>query len=372
MGPRGWWIRFVGIALMAVLVVALAQTATPPATASEAYVVVTSAEQVLGTWHVRTQFLRFDEDGTFRTAVGQSALDAMPYAIHTYRFEDGEMLITTLAFEGVTTTGDSVGRYEVRILESGDLRIVLIEDPNGGRSGNLEWVYAPAASEGNVIVTSAEQVLGTWQYLAARTRFADDGTFRSAWSADTLESAPYAISSYRFEGGEMLVTELEVDDVPSCGAAVGRYRVWLLESGELQIVAIDDPCPARSGDMTRVYELVETKGYVVVMSAEPILGTWSSQIGGPAIRFEEDGAYREAWTVATLDSAPFVISTYGFDTAVMIVTGGTAVGVPDCGDAVGRYEVRLFENGSLQMVPIEDSCSARREHMQRTRYVRVE
>ena len=145
MGPRAWWIRSVGIALMSVLVAALAQSATPPATASESY----------------------------------------------------------------------------------------------------------------VVVTSAEQVLGTWQYLAARTRFDQDGTFRSAWSADTLESAPYAISSYRFEGDEMLVTELAVSGVPACGDAVGRYRVWLLESGELQIVAIDDPCSARSGDMTRVHQRCE-------------------------------------------------------------------------------------------------------------------
>jgi hypothetical protein len=239
---------------MSVLVVALAQTATPPETASEAYVVVTSAEQVLGTWHVRTHYLRFDEDGTFREAVGQSVLDATPYAIHTYRFEDGEMLINTLAFEGAPTTGESVGRYEVRLLEGGDLQIVLIEDPARGRSGDLEWVYAPVESPGDVIVTSAEQVLGTWQYLAARTRFDDDGAFRSAWSANTLESAPYATSSYRFEDGVMLVTELAVSGVPSCGDAVGRYRVWLLESGELQIVAIDDPCPDRSGDMTRVYQ----------------------------------------------------------------------------------------------------------------------
>ena len=254
MGPRAWWIRSVGIILMSVLVVALAQTATPPATASESYVVVTSAEQVLGAWHVRTHYLRFDEDGTFREAVGQSALDATPFAIHTYRFEDGEMLVTTIAFEGAPTTGESVGRYEARLLESGDLQIVLIEDPNGGRSGNLVWVYAPVESQGDVVVTSAEQVLGTWHFLAAWTRFDDDGTIRQAWSADTLESGPYAISSYRFEDGEMLVTELAVSGVPACGDAVGRYRVWLLGSGELQIVAIDDPCPARSGDLTRVVE----------------------------------------------------------------------------------------------------------------------
>jgi hypothetical protein len=254
MGPRAWWIRFVGIALMPVLVVALAQTATPPATASDTYVVVTSAEQVLGTWHVRTHYLRFDEDGTYRKAVGQSALESAPYLIEDYRFENGEMLVTNVARMGVSTTGGAVGRYEVRLLEGGELQIVLLEDPSEGRSGNLAWVYAPVESPGDVIVTSAEQVLGTWQYLAARTRFDDDGTFRSAWSANTLESAPYATSSYRFEGGEMLVAELEVDGVPTCGDAVGRYRVWLLESGEIQIVAIDDPCSARSGDMTRVYQ----------------------------------------------------------------------------------------------------------------------
>jgi len=242
---------------MSVLVVALAQTATPPATASEAYVVVTSAEQVLGTWHVRTHYLRFDEDGTFREAVGQSALDATPYAIADYRFEDGEMLVTEVAVSGVPSCGDAGGRYEVRLLEGGDLQLVLLEDSCRDRSGNIARVYAPVESQGDLVVTSAEQILGTWRHLAARTRFDDDGTFRSAWSADTLESAPYAISSYGFEGGEMLVAELAVSGVPACGDAVGRYRVWLLENGELQIVPIDDPCPGRSGDMTRVYGRAE-------------------------------------------------------------------------------------------------------------------
>jgi hypothetical protein len=240
-----------------VLVVALAQTATPPATASESFVVVTSAEQVLGTWHVRTHYLRFDEDGTFRKAVGQSALEGTPYMIEEFRFEDGVMLVTNVAYMGVQRPGGAVGRYEVRLLAGGDLQIVVIEDPATGRSGDLEWVYARVESQGDVVVTSAEQVLGTWQFLAARTRFDDDGTFRSAWSADALDSTPYAVNSYRFEGGVMLVTEVAVSGVPACGDAVGRYRVWLLEGGELQIVAIDDPCSARSGDLTRVVERAE-------------------------------------------------------------------------------------------------------------------
>jgi hypothetical protein len=231
----------------------------------------------------------------------------------------------------------------------------------------------PPGSEA-VVAASAEEVLGTWvsQAGAVAIRFDEDGTLRSARSTNTLESAPYAVSSYRFEDAAMIVTEVAVSGVPSCGDAVGRYKVWLLENGHVQIVATDDLCEARSSDMTREYVPVESAGYVVVTSAEQIVGTWVSQIGAAVIRFDEDGAYREAWGVSMLDAAPFVISTYGFDAAVMLVAGGTVVGVPSCGEAVGRYEVRLFENGSLQVVPIEDPCLDRREHMRSQVYERVE
>lgn len=259
MGPRGWWVRFVGIALMSVLVIALAQTATPPATAVEPY----------------------------------------------------------------------------------------------------------------VVVTSAEQILGTWRSSGARIRFDEDGTFRSAWSADTLESAPYAISSYRFEDAVMLVTELAVSGVPTCGDAVGRYAVWLLDSGGLQVVPIDDPCPGRSDNMTRVYAPTETGAFVVAASADQVIGTWVSRIGPSSIRFDEDGTCREAWGASMLDTAPFAVSTYRFDEAVMLVTAVANAGVPSCGE-VGRYEVRLLENGGLQMVVIEDPCDGRREHMGMRVYGRVE
>jgi hypothetical protein len=39
------------------------------------------------------------------------------------------------------TCGDVVGRYEVRLLESGGLQIVLIEDPCGSRAGSTARVY---------------------------------------------------------------------------------------------------------------------------------------------------------------------------------------------------------------------------------------
>ena len=141
MGPRGWWIRFVGIALMTVLVVASAQTARPPATASESFVVVTSAEQIIGTWMRPARYRRFDEDGTFRSASSANALDGAPSAINAYRFEEAVMLVTEVAVSGVPSCDDAVGHYEVRLFESGDLQIVVIKDPCHARAGSTAWVY---------------------------------------------------------------------------------------------------------------------------------------------------------------------------------------------------------------------------------------
>jgi hypothetical protein len=47
-------------------------------------------------------------------------------------------------------------------------------------------------------------------------------------------------------------------------------------------------------------------------------------------------------------------------------------GSPSCGEAVGRYEVRLLENGGLQMVVFEDPCLERRDHIRSMVYERVE
>ena len=88
-------------------------------------------------------------------------------------------------------------------------------------------------------------------------RFDEDGTYRSASNAAALDGAPFAINWYRFEEAVMLFTEVTFGGVSSCGEVVGRYEARLLACGELQVVAIEDPCSARSGDMSRVYERVE-------------------------------------------------------------------------------------------------------------------
>jgi len=240
---------------MSVLVVAWAQPATPPATESEAFVVVTSAEQVIGTWRAGNDHIRFDEDGTYRMAVGRDQLEHRPYDISGYRFEDAVMHVLNIATRGIRDPGGGgeEGRYEVRLLEGGSLQIVLIEDPSAGRAGNLAKVYELVER----VATSAEQVVGTWHVGTNFLHFDKDGTVREAVGRDARDARPYAIHTFRFEAGVMLLAEIAVSGVPSCGDAAGRYEVRLLAGGRLEIVLLEDPCSDRARNVTRVYEHVE-------------------------------------------------------------------------------------------------------------------
>lgn len=143
MGPRGSCIRLITIAIMSVLVVAVAQPETPPVAEAEAYVVVTEAEQVIGTWASLGEWTRFDEDGTFRSAWRLERLEDAPDAVLTYRFEDGVMAITDLAVVHQPGCGDVVGRYELRLREDGSLQIVAIEDLCHPRRVGMARTYQP-------------------------------------------------------------------------------------------------------------------------------------------------------------------------------------------------------------------------------------
>lgn len=104
------------------------------------------------------------------------------------------------------------------------------------------------------LATSAEEIVGTWFAGSYHIRFDKDGTFRQALALDKLDSEPYAISSYKFEGTKMVITEVSVSGVPTCGKKIGSYEIRLLESGNIQIVAIKDQCPPRAGDVAGEYE----------------------------------------------------------------------------------------------------------------------
>ena len=107
------------------------------------------------------------------------------------------------------------------------------------------------------LAASAEEIVGTWQHLGVYyIRFNEDGTFHQAEALDKLDSQPYVVCKFRFEGTQMSIEEISVSGVPTCGSKIGVYEVRLLEGGKIQIVVIKDACSARAGDISREYEPV--------------------------------------------------------------------------------------------------------------------
>lgn len=107
------------------------------------------------------------------------------------------------------------------------------------------------------LAASTDDVAGTWvSGDAYYIRFDKDGTYRQAHALDKLDSQPYAILSYHFEGTTMLVTDISVSGVPSCGKRIGRYEIRLLESGNIRIVIIKEECVPRGKDTALEFEPV--------------------------------------------------------------------------------------------------------------------
>jgi len=106
------------------------------------------------------------------------------------------------------------------------------------------------------LATSGEEIAGTWRAGSYILRFDAYGTLRQAQTLEELDTRPYAICSYRFDRSSMIITEVKVSGVPSCGKKPGKYEVRLLDSGNMSIVAVADPCAPRAGDIVREYEPV--------------------------------------------------------------------------------------------------------------------
>ena len=113
------------------------------------------------------------------------------------------------------------------------------------------------APEPYIVITDPSAIIGTWKTsLPDFVRFYADGTYYEANYVGDLETAPFAIGSYEFSDGFLLIRETEVHGVPSCGGKVGRYELRLLDSGRLQVVVLKDACGPRAGDTIGIYERV--------------------------------------------------------------------------------------------------------------------
>jgi hypothetical protein len=108
------------------------------------------------------------------------------------------------------------------------------------------------------LATSLEEIAGSWQKTigAGCIRFQDDGTFRQARRLGALDDSPFAICEIWFEGTQLFVGQCTVSGVPPCGEAIAIYEVRLLESGGIEIVAIEDNCSPRRLDTATVYDAV--------------------------------------------------------------------------------------------------------------------
>ncbi len=108
------------------------------------------------------------------------------------------------------------------------------------------------------LATSIKDIVGTWHNESSGVymRFYEDGTLNNADSAEKLDNQPYARSEIRFEGTQMSLKETAVDGVPSCGDALGLYKVQLLPNGKIKIVTIEDQCPPRATDTALEFEPV--------------------------------------------------------------------------------------------------------------------
>ena len=101
---------------------------------AKAETLATSADEIVGTWvsnscWAGTCYLRFYKDGTTHEASALDKLDGEPYAINSYQLKGTEMFVKEVKVVGVPSSGDVIGRYQVELLESGNIRIVCIEDP---------------------------------------------------------------------------------------------------------------------------------------------------------------------------------------------------------------------------------------------------
>lgn len=114
----------------------------------------------------------------------------------------------------------------------------------------------PTTTQVVTLARSAEEIVGTWRASRTYIRFDRDGTFRKAYALDELDSRPFAISGFRFEGTRMFIEEISVSGVPPCGDTIGIYEVLLLEGGRIQIVSTDDKCSHRRRTTAAEYESV--------------------------------------------------------------------------------------------------------------------
>jgi hypothetical protein len=133
----------------------------------------------------------------------------------------------------------------------GVVAFVFVADDGTDVAGSGEVETGP--------ITSFEDIAGTIYKIGPPhspiyIQFSEDGTWNSSQNRDLVEDRPEVIYESRFEGTKLLVTVLK-DTAYSCDDDP-IYEIHLLENGNLQLVAIEDPCAHRLEDFQAEWEPV--------------------------------------------------------------------------------------------------------------------
>jgi hypothetical protein len=88
-------------------------------------------------------------------------------------------------------------------------------------------------------------------------RFKNDGTHYLSVSLENLNTKPAVEGTCRFEGNVLVLTDVKVTGLPSCGGRPGRYQVHLLPSGNITFVRVFETCQPRGHSTAMEHRPVE-------------------------------------------------------------------------------------------------------------------
>ena len=100
------------------------------------------------------------------------------------------------------------------------------------------------------LATSAEEIVGTWQKVRGSEwymQFFEDGTLHGSHNTFLLDDRANFKAEFRFEGAQLIMEEILYPACEEIPTAI--YEVHLLETGNLQFVAIEDECAGRRGHL---------------------------------------------------------------------------------------------------------------------------
>ncbi len=115
------------------------------------------------------------------------------------------------------------------------------------------FLLASACGDGEEgAAITVDDLAGIWERQQGDTllQFNEDGTFRAATAAASLEDLPLDLGEFRLEGTLLTFITSEGFICLSAQGVSAAYQVELTEEGDLRFVLQgDDPCSARARDL---------------------------------------------------------------------------------------------------------------------------